>query len=330
MKVFHCDHCDQLVFFESVHCVRCEHPLAYLPDLGVTGSLDRTADGLWRSPLARSNGRSYRLCRNYTEHNVCNWAVPADDAEPYCRSCRLTRVIPNLDTPGNKEAWYKLEVAKRRLLYTLMALKLPGAGKREQPETGLAFDFLADPTDPAAPPVLTGHDDGLITVNLAEADDAERERRRHQMREPYRTVLGHFRHEVGHYYWDVLIKDGPHLARFRELFGDDRAGLLPGARELLQGRRPAGLAGAVHLRVRDRPPVGGLGRDMGALPAHDRHAGDRRRVRAVGEAQAGGRAGDETGAEGAGRRALGVRRRAQGLARADLRPEQPQPRSGPA
>lgn len=223
MKVFHCDHCDQLVFFESVHCVRCERPLAYLPDLGVTGSLDRTADGLWRSPLARSEGKSYRLCQNYTEHNVCNWAVPADDAEPYCRSCRLTRVIPNLDTPGNKEAWYKLEVAKRRLLYTLMALKLPVAGKREQPATGLAFDFLADPTDPAAPPVLTGHDDGLITVNLAEADDAERERRRHQMREPYRTVLGHFRHEVGHYHWDVLIKDGPHLARFRELFGDDRA-----------------------------------------------------------------------------------------------------------
>jgi hypothetical protein len=223
MKVFHCDHCDQLVFFENVLCVRCERPLAYLPDLGVTGSLDATEDGLWRSPLARAGGKTYRLCRNYTEHNVCNWAVSAEDDSPYCRSCRLTRVIPNLDAPGNKEAWYKLEVAKRRLLYTLLSLGLPIVSKQEQPETGLAFEFLADPPDTEAPVVLTGHDNGLITLNIAEADDAERERRRVQMREPYRTLLGHFRHEIGHYYWDVLVKDGPHLDRFRELFGDERA-----------------------------------------------------------------------------------------------------------
>ncbi len=133
MKVFHCDHCDQLIFFESVYCVRCEHPLAYLPDLGVTGSLDRGDDGLWRSPLARAAGKTYRLCQNYTEHNVCNWAVPADDADPLCRSCRLTRVIPDLSTTKNKEAWYKLEVAKRRLLYTLMSLGLPIAPKRTSP-----------------------------------------------------------------------------------------------------------------------------------------------------------------------------------------------------
>ncbi len=222
MKVFHCDHCDHLLFFESVRCVRCEHPLAYLPDLGVTGSLDSLGKDLWKSPLARAEGKTYRLCQNYTEHNVCNWALPADDDNPYCQSCRLTRVIPDLAPTGNKEAWYKLEVAKRRLLYTLLALKLPIASKQDQEATGLAFEFLADPTDPDAPAVLTGHSNGLITVNIAEADDAERERRRHQMREPYRTVLGHFRHEIGHYYWDVLVKDGPALDRFRELFGDER------------------------------------------------------------------------------------------------------------
>ena len=222
MKVFHCDHCDHLVFFESVRCVRCDRPLAYLPDLGVTGSLDPAGEGLWKSPLARAKGKTYRLCRNYSERNVCNWAVPADDANPYCRSCRLTRVIPNLATPGHKDAWYKMEVAKRRLVYTLMSLGLPVTSKADDPEHGLAFEFLADPTEPGAPAVLTGHDDGLITVNIAEADDAERERRRHEMREPYRTVLGHFRHEIGHYYWDVLIKDGPHLARYRALFGDER------------------------------------------------------------------------------------------------------------
>jgi hypothetical protein len=222
MKVFHCDHCDHLVFFESVQCVRCERPLAYLPDLGVTGSLDPAGDGLWRSPLTRAAGRTYRLCRNYTEHNVCNWAVSAADDNPYCLSCRLTRVIPNLGVPGNKEAWYKLEIAKRRLLYTLMALGLPVERKKTSSDTGLAFEFLADPSNPALPRVLTGHANGLITVNIAEADDVERERRRQNLREPFRTLLGHFRHEIGHYYWDVLVKDGRPLERFRDLFGDER------------------------------------------------------------------------------------------------------------
>ncbi|AWM37953.1 hypothetical protein GobsT_39790 [Gemmata obscuriglobus] len=223
MKVFHCDHCDHLVFFESVMCVVCEHTLAYLPDLGVTGSLDQSRDGLWTSPLERARGKTYRLCQNYTEHAVCNWAVPADDPDPYCQSCRLTRVIPNLSNPANKAAWYKLELAKRRLLYTLIALKLPLVSKAHDPAGGLAFEFLADPEDPSLPRVLTGHADGLITVNLAEADDAERERRRTQMHEPYRTVLGHFRHEVGHHYWNVLIRDGGRLESFRDVFGDERA-----------------------------------------------------------------------------------------------------------
>lgn len=223
MKVFHCDHCENLIFFENSVCVRCGHALAYLPDLGVTGSLDKGKDGLWRSPLPRAGNRTYRLCENYSAHDVCNWAVPSTDPNPFCASCRLNKTIPNLGKPGNKEAWYKLEVAKRRLVYSLIALRLPVASKVDDPKAGLAFEFLEDPEDPAAPRVLTGHDDGLITMNIAEADDAERERRRTQMHEQYRTLLGHFRHEVGHYYWDRLIKDSPHLDGFRELFGDERA-----------------------------------------------------------------------------------------------------------
>src|SRR3954453_6734227 len=120
MKIFHCDHCGNLVFFENVQCVNCEHPLAYLPDLGVVGSLDQGDDGLWSSPLSRSAGKPYRLCRNYTEHNVCNWALVADDEDPLCLSCRLTSVIPDLDVPGQQQAWYKVEVAKRRLVYSLL------------------------------------------------------------------------------------------------------------------------------------------------------------------------------------------------------------------
>lgn len=223
MKVFRCDHCRHLVFFENVHCVNCGHPLAYLPDLGVVGSLEPAGENAWRSPIPRAAEKTYRLCENYTSQNVCNWAVPEDDPNPLCRSCRLTRVIPDLTRPTNKEAWYRLEVAKRRLVYTLLALRLPLSGKADQPDRGLAFEFLADPDDASAPRVLTGHAAGVITVNVAEADDAERERRRVQMHEPYRTLLGHFRHESGHFYWDQLVRDSDRLDGFRQLFGDEGA-----------------------------------------------------------------------------------------------------------
>jgi hypothetical protein len=222
VKVFHCDHCRHLVFFENSTCVRCNHPLAYFVELAVVGSLDAAGDNLWRSPLRRAAGRTYRLCENYRVHNVCNWAVRADDPNPLCHSCRLTRVIPDLSQPGHQEAWYRLEAAKRRLVYSLLSLGLPVQNRTEDPAHGLAYEFLADPPDVQGGPILTGHAQGVITINLAEADDAERERRRQAMHEPYRTLLGHFRHEVGHYYWDRLIKDGPYLEAFRQRFGDER------------------------------------------------------------------------------------------------------------
>jgi hypothetical protein len=137
-------------------------------------------------------------------------------------------MIPDLSVPGNKDAWYKLELAKRRLVYSLLYLELPVTNRVDDPERGLAFEFLADlpangaNDESAAKPVLTGHRNGIITINIAETDDSERERRRMALYEPYRTVLGHFRHEVGHYYWDRLIKDGPHLGPFRDLFGDEQ------------------------------------------------------------------------------------------------------------
>ena len=184
------------------------------------GSLQADADGIWHSPIPGACAQGYRLCRNYAYDNVCNWALPATDPNALCRSCRLTRVIPDLSVPGNKEAWYKLEVAKRRMLYSLLSLRLPAASKVEDPKQGLAFEFLADIPDA---PVLTGHDNGVITINAVEADDAQREHRRMQLHEPYRTLLGHFRHEIGHYYWERLIDGTARLQSFRALFGDERA-----------------------------------------------------------------------------------------------------------
>lgn len=222
MRTFHCDHCQHQLFFENFACVSCGARLAYLQDLQTLGSLDPAGDDTWTSPLPAARGKTYRLCANYAEHDVCNWALPSNDESALCRSCSLTRVIPDLSRPGNHEAWYKIEIAKRRLVYTLLGLGLPVRSKVEDPEHGLAYEFLADPDDPAAPKPLTGHADGVITINLAEADDAERERRRLDLHEPYRTLLGHFRHEVGHYYWDVLIAGSPRLDAFRQTFGDER------------------------------------------------------------------------------------------------------------
>jgi hypothetical protein len=224
MKVFHCDHCDVLVFFENVQCVNCGHALAFLPDVGTIGALEQAAEAPWFNRSANRaetpKGMRYRLCRNYTEHNVCNWAVEEGDENDLCRSCRLTTVIPDVSDATQKLNWTKLETAKRRLVYTLMQLGLPLNTKQKDPEGGLAFEFKAPIAD--SEPVLTGHADGVITINANEADDAERERVRNQLHEPYRTLLGHLRHEVGHYYWDRLIGKSARLSEYRALFGDEQ------------------------------------------------------------------------------------------------------------
>ena len=194
MKVFHCTHCQHLVFFENTICVHCHHTLAYLPDLEVVGSLDPVREDLWRCPLPQQE-RTYRLCSNYSRENVCNWAIPADQPHTLCQSCRFTQVVPDLTASGHREAWYKLEAAKRRLIYSLSRLGCSIRNKIDDPEHGLAFEFLADNEAAGGSPILTGHANGIITINVAEADDVERERHRQKLYEPYRTLLGHFRHE---------------------------------------------------------------------------------------------------------------------------------------
>ena len=220
MRIFHCDHCENLVFFENTHCLGCGHLLAFLPDLMEIGSLDPAGEGTWQSPHPAASGRTYRLCANYSGAQVCNWAVDASRDDPLCEACRLTTTIPDLTVEGYRAAWYKLEVVKRRLVYSLLNLRLPIEPRSRDPR-GLAFEFLADPAD-GQPPVITGHSGGVITISLAETDDAERERRRTALGEPYRTLLGHVRHESGHYYWTRLIEGTDRLEAFRAQFGDER------------------------------------------------------------------------------------------------------------
>lgn len=218
MQIFHCDECQAVVFFENDCCLSCGAKLAFLPEVMAVSSLKQDAKGVWRSTRQRSSQLGYRLCQNGIDYQLCNEAVPADSASPLCRWCLFTDVIPDLSLPRNRERWRKLNGAQRRLMYALHKLGLHVANKKQEPRTGLSFRFLADTTET----VLTGHEDGVITLNIAEADDAEREGRREQMGERYRTLLGHFRHEVGHYFWDRLIWDGGRLDAFRKLFGDER------------------------------------------------------------------------------------------------------------
>lgn len=220
MKIFECQVCAQALYFENTACSRCGHRLGYIAsDRRVAAFTQDGEDeaGVWR--VAGDPARRYRFCAN-ARHDVCNWIVDADGREDYCGACRHNHVIPNLSRPENRVLWQMMERAKHRLFYTLIALELPLVTREEDAAEGLIFDFLEDTADNKK--VMTGYARGKITINIAEANDSERERRRSVMREPYRTLLGHFRHEIGHYYWNRLVRDAPAAEAFRTLFGDER------------------------------------------------------------------------------------------------------------
>jgi hypothetical protein len=227
MRIFHCA-CGATIFFENTVCLKCKRELGYLTDRQTMSSLEPASPGdAWKALAPEAQGRTYRKCRNYAEHDVCNWMVPAEEPSPFCVACRLNRTIPDLDPPQNRTYWAEIESAKRRLVYSLLALGLPVKSKLEDEAQGLAFDFLADPAPSDGSPapserIMTGHENGIITFNIAEADEIEREQIRRQMNERYRTLLGHFRHESGHYYWERLVRGSPFEPAFRELFGDER------------------------------------------------------------------------------------------------------------
>lgn len=185
-----------------------------MPNALVLSAIETQGNGTFATPHGE-----YVKCSNYVEQGVCNWMVPSGAGNGLCQACGLNRIIPTL-TPENRALWAEVETAKRRLIYGLDRLHLPVKSKHDDEENGLAFDIKSD--TPQAR-VLTGHDDGLITINLSEANPAQREQIRMSLRERYRTMLGHFRHEIGHYYWDRLVRGSPSLPRFRELFGDEQS-----------------------------------------------------------------------------------------------------------
>lgn len=230
MKTFTCQ-CGNKLHFPNTKCLDCKSMLGFLPDILEIAPIHQVGiapnnKAIFESP---NSGRQYYKCENYSQHQVCNWMVDTQDNEKLCRSCNLNDVIPNLNDRENIKLWFNLESGKRRLLYTLFKLDLPVVGKDKQPVRGLSFAFKEDKVEDEfgnelfiKEYVTTGHSSGLITINLNEADPSARIDMREKMQERYRTVLGHFRHESGHYYWNLLVENTPYIDECRELFGDER------------------------------------------------------------------------------------------------------------
>jgi hypothetical protein len=222
MKLFICAHCQNVLYFENVRCEKCGMALGFWAEGNQMVPLiqeDETWRGITADGEPDPNLPALRYCAN-AEHEACNWLVADGDEFAMCLCCRHNGKIPALADPQNALLWRRVERAKHRLFYTLLQLRLPRVAPNEDQPDGLIFDVLADPPDESGPKIITGHDNGRITLALVEAEDAERERRRAEMGEPYRSLLGHMRHEIGHYYWEVLVRDSENLEECRALFGD--------------------------------------------------------------------------------------------------------------
>lgn len=210
MQSFACRVCGQRLHFENSRCVSCGSRLAYARTERALVPVD--ADGRYVDDA----GRAWWVCRNLGLSG-CTWLAATDGGQ--CAGCDLTRTRPHdSDAVGLAQFW-SAERAKRHLVHELDGLGLPVVGKREDPDDGLAFDLLSS----VAEQVTIGHAGGVITIDLAESDASHRERLRAQLDEPYRTMLGHFRHESGHYYQWQLVRGEDLTGRARELFGDERA-----------------------------------------------------------------------------------------------------------
>jgi hypothetical protein len=214
MRTFRCDACDNTLFFENDTCLKCSRKVGF------------RSDELTMATVDAAQAAGLTQCRNWSERNACNWYVTGKGAG-YCLACGFDEVVPDLSDPQRLALWTETERAKRRLMYTLLTLQLPLGPSADK--HGVRFRLLADErvdtktVDPPAQAVTIGHDQGQLTMNVVEADDAHREEMRKRLNEPYRTMLGHLRHEIGHYYWYRLIENTELIEGFRALFGDERA-----------------------------------------------------------------------------------------------------------
>nr|WP_241262792.1 putative zinc-binding metallopeptidase [Parahaliea mediterranea] len=214
--------CGSQVFFDSEQCVHCGSLLGFDVDSMEMRSVRSLGGALCETP----DGQRLRFCDNALRFDVCNWLLPADSDHSRCFGCQFNRTVPNQSLPDNQRRWRVLEEAKKRLLYTLIRLGLPLVDGWRDPKNGLLFDFIEDGRSRlefAETFVSIGYLGGVITINTLEADTVARVEAREKLNEGYRTVLGHLRHESGHYYWARLKPDLVLRRDFADLFGDESA-----------------------------------------------------------------------------------------------------------
>ena len=238
MQIFSCAGCGQTIFFDNRYCVRCTRKLAFFPQTMQMEALDEQTDGTLR--LASNPEKTVTACLN-TSHDICNWLVDDDSTNGLCQACTHNRLVPDVNTEVGINQWRKLSQAQRHMYYSLLRLDLPRQTRAQDPDGGLVFDFLVDEVteDGTVKAAMTGHDEGVIAIRAAEADDVEREKVKNQMNEPYRTMLGHFRHEIGHFIWNELVRDAGRAEECRAIFGDEREDYAEALRRNYeQGPRP--------------------------------------------------------------------------------------------
>lgn len=224
MRYFSCSTCQQQIFFAKTHCDYCHTRIGYSGKYQDLLCFTGDSNEIWEikpHPNTTIKTRKFKPCYNYTNHQICNWVLPLEDEEIYCESCQLTYIIPPLDQPENIEYWRHLEQAKQRFLYLAQRLNIMPKPKYDDDDKfGLRFNFLVPMNGQQ---VMTGHGQGIITLNAQEANVIYRETTRVNMGENYRTLLGHFRHESGHYYFHLIENLRPDLLEeFRHYFGDER------------------------------------------------------------------------------------------------------------
>ena len=229
MKTFQCT-CNNTLFFENDHCLQCGSDVGWCPRCERVTTLVPSTPDMFQCGNPQC-GATLAKCHNFHAENVCNRCVLADPGTPpdtLCDCCTHNETIPDLSVDGNREKWAQLEAAKRRLVYTLDLLGLPRPSSPEESHLPLSFDFKADIVPPKrtwglagkSERVFTGHANGKITINIREADPVERETLRVDLGEAHRTLVGHFRHEIAHYYWDLLVRDQQPEPACVAVFGD--------------------------------------------------------------------------------------------------------------
>jgi hypothetical protein len=216
MKLYTCSNCHSLIYFENNVCLHCGYTLGF--DGATLSMLTLVSEKNNLFSNIKNKQEKFHFCKN-AEYGTCNWIIPTSQTSFFCQACDLNRIIPDLNKDENLKRWKNIEIAKHRLVYSLLRLRLPVKKKIGDEEAGIAFDFMADTFSKEK--VMTGHDNGFITLNIEEADEAERVKHKLDLGERYRTLLGHFRHEIGHYYWEVLIKNSDSIEKYRSIFGDE-------------------------------------------------------------------------------------------------------------